>query len=327
MIKKILRDLLSLFGYWPYALSLVFLRFIIICTRSQIEIWPRNSYQMKTLEPGYSDLDLTLFVKDGASVASSHRFFYIYKILQKVLPFLGELNVYNKDLALFVSTHHNYFELSRDPIFFQKFHVQKKPDFYEGAVFLFRQLEKDVHNLVIHPKKRLKKWKSHLEMINQAFPDENLLVKIPIDEEKLVQTIIAFIVHLCGCWNPIFSNEMREKLDFYLALLEKKVVFEKLNYLPKKDSWFISFIGIKFSDLPAVGTLNNDQVRFLVKQIEWEFCGVLSQILIQNNVEECLQHLQKILLYIEKMNFIDNHKELEELCFGMREVFPLMKEV
>lgn len=319
---------ISNLGYWPYSLALKYTILLSKLYNLKVQIWARNSYKLKALEPGYSDLDITISIEKNCNRKRLYSFMYLYKKTQKFFSIFGEINIYNEDVIQFLLKNHNSFELMRDPTLCINFNFNRTPDSVEAAVFLFRNLEADLHNLQNNPKKRIKKWRSHFDMINNAIPELRLAHQIHFNEDKLLETVIFCIIYLSNTRSLMAVDELKDKLYFYFELLSKKVDFVKITYLMNADSWFA--IWKSFRDIEANVIINNfsdKKIQFFICQLKWEVCGVLTQINSKTAADAAIVHFNKITLAVQRINHLYSSEEIKTVLININEAIFIAKKI
>lgn len=326
-MKIVLRIFLSKLGHWPYFFALEFIILVSKFFNLDAEIWARNSYKLKALEPGYSDLDITIKIEKIGNTRRLQSFFNFYTKMQQIFPLFGEINIYTHDTTAFLLKNHNSVELMRDPTLCVNFGFDKTADSIEAAVFLFRNLEADIHNVINNPSKRIKKWRSHINLIDKARPDLTIFM-IDFKEDHLFETIIFYIIYLCGVLSPLEMNELKDKLYLYFELLNKRVDFINVTYLINNDSWFAALrsyrdIGTNFS----ANNFSDKQMQFLVRQLKWEVCGVLTQIKSKKTANQAAAHFSKIISAVHMISYQISTDEARKLLITVNEALAIAKKI
>lgn len=325
---KVVRNLFSKLGQGPYWLAVKFLIFSSKLFGLGDGVWARNSYKLKALEPGFSDIDITICLTNSKNTTRLGLFLSFYAGIKKLFPFFGEVNVYRPSMMGFLLENHNGFELMRDPVLCEKFNLDRTKDPVEAAVFLFRQLEADIYNLQNYPEKRIKKWESHINMINKALPELKLKEHIPFNKNKLIETATFSIIFLNNIWDPFEVEELKEKLYFYFELVSKGVDFERLQYLMNKDSWFISWKSFRnLDEEKATNILSDKQLAFLIRQIRWEVSGVLTQIKSKKEALTATGHFNKTIGAVKKITRLRDSEEAQVLLGKINEAIMLLKTI
>ena len=299
-LKKFAKTLTACFGTLPYKVTLFFVQTFAKVIDPHCRIWARNSFALGYLEPGYSDLDITLY-----SGTANPRTFALIKTLatlRKMWPLLGEVNYYNDGKIQQLLLVANFFEMNRDPMLQKKMNSQRQPTTVEAAVFLLRQLERDVRQLSKFPDKRVKKWKFHTEQIIETFPSLGLS-KSFFDQTKVKDSVLTLILELCEVRNPVFFRESRQALEFYLELVETDFKFYKLSPSGFSSNWFFCFALPHLTvDQVWPQKLNSVQIAFLEGQKKWEQCGMLSQTIDDSSKNSFIKHLENMDQVIRKLS-------------------------
>ena len=300
-MKSSARKIFSYLGRWPYDGLLELIRFCAKLFDPRFEVWTRNSLQLGYFEPGYSDLDLTLYSPD--SKTSVQKFLKFYSFLRSWIPFLGEINCYNPQKLAELKVFGNLFEAQRDPLLFQKMNWGRNPTTVEAAVFLLRQFEKDVHQIEQYPERRLRKWNHHLELVRSFFPENTYLTKTELTPQNLKVSIQFFIIALCEVHNPVLREHVFKNLEFYLEAVYCDLRFYWLNASVIPDSWFYCFALPKMNEWQLnARKINPQQQDFLEFQYKWEMCGLLSQTADLESIEKYQIHLEKVRSSISKLS-------------------------
>ena len=327
-MKKTLRYFISKLGRPPYSCSLKLLRLASKIFNLNAEVWPRNSYVLNALEPGYSDLDITLYIKTPADANRLEAFVLAYNKIKNFFPLLGEINIYMASAVEYILKNHNGFELMRDPILCARHKISRAPDPLDAAVFLFRQLETDIQNLQKHPEKRIKKWRSHIEMIDRTISEYKLTDHVPFKEDKLIETISYSIIKLNDIWDPKEVEELKEKLYFYFEMKSKNIDFTKAAYLIKTDAWFTVCAAFRNTNADvATNNFTDKQIKFLIRQLQWEVCGVLTQISSIKTAIMANKYFEKITATLQSISYISGSAEIRNLQADISEAATIAKSL
>ncbi len=264
-------------------------------------VWARNSYALGYLEPGFSDLDITLYSKIESEQANSFLRFYAW--LKIFLPFLGEINFYTDRKIEQLKIYANSFEISRDPKLQELMQTSGVFSRYEAAVFLLRQIEKDFNQIERFPHKRIKKWKFHYQQMILIFPELEISSKVPFDPVRIRETILLLILQLCNIRNPVLESNALQSLEFYLELSSRNFNFYKISPSGFSDPWFFcwAFPKLQANQVYPV-KLTEDQNSFIECQFTWEICGYLSQTASANSEIQFRSHLLNLDRVIAKLN-------------------------
>jgi hypothetical protein len=310
-----IRELISFTGSSLYSASLHVVRGM--AAGLGFHLWPRNSYVLGSLEPGYSDLDLSLLQRGRGS--RTELFFSIYGFFKRVWPLLGEVNFYTPESLSLIEGQHNSFELRRDPLLLKRLNKTLKPEPIEAAIFLLRQLEKDLHNLKKRPQKRLKKWRSHYQEIKSSFPESDLSGALVLDAGRITESVAGAVVNLIQVqfysnWNPVRLREMNQRLFFYIQLLEGGIDLSAAKNFWTLEKWFIAWSPHKVVDAETFRVkFSDDQLRFLVGQMKWEICGVLSQLESEFSRSEAADYFGRLKASAEQLLIFNNGPQVHDL--------------
>lgn len=259
-----------------------------------IEIWPRHSFLTKAFIPLKSDLDLTAYVSNLDSLNSYMRFYRIYK---KVLPFIGELNVYTPDLINFIKNKDvNGFELERDPILVSRFHIDLSKGKYfsreKAASYLLMALVNDLHKLKADPGARLKKWNYHFEHVNASLLKRGISAKMAVlNEQTLIFSIITTIVNLGNPASAKQAELLRTKIRLFLEFLPQADTTPNFIDLISPAitdenadvyGYFVEYLATTGVSLPAMSQL---QFEMMSEQIKWVAFRFLKQSYGENDCQ------------------------------------------
>ena len=289
------RNLAALFGQTPYLLIYKFIKLVGASLLPTATISARNSFALGYLEPGWSDIDLSLRLPEKFSQNNFEIFLKTYHRVQKILPLLGELNVYSPQRLEFILKYHNPFELSRNPDLTVELKFNRTANKAHGAVFLLRQCEKDMKNLSTSPMSRTKKWQYHWDQIQSSL-DLDVRPQAPNSSELFVSTIVYFTLYLSNVRNSVQANDLSDKIILLLELIKTDFDFSKSRLLFVNESWMIAWWPQIFAqwNCPYI-QLNPDQIEVFQRQIEWELCGVLSQPITDvSTVNKHIDRLKKL---------------------------------
>lgn len=318
----LLRYMAALFGKWPYKAANNLVK--KLARYHKLTVWPRNSFVTGALEPGYSDLDLTVIREEKNSSVGLFR--DRYRNLKIFFPMLGEVNFYSGKNLQIIAENQNSFELKRDPMLVR--HFQLTPIFtaIEAAVFLLRQLEKDLHNLRLHPEKRIKKWQSHFSAIKKELGGLPVAKALSLDEKNLKKTIVGAIIHLTQVahienLNTALIEKLNEKLNFLLHLLEVGINLSAENLFWTFDDWFVAWSPHRIVDSERLRVkFDPDQHDFFIAQMKWELCGALTQSDSDVLPVDTKEYLIRLKSLIEKALYFNYTKEMKRLLATYEQV-------
>lgn len=268
-----------------------------------IEIWPRHSFLTEAFIPLKSDLDLTAYVSNPDSLKSYLRYYRTYK---KLLPFIGELNVYNSDSIVFIKNKDmNGFELERDPILISRFRLDLNNSKYfsreKAASYLLMALVNDLHKLKADPGARLKKWNYHFAHVNTTLLKQGVSARMAVlDETTLIFSIITAIVNLANPDSTKHAELLRAKIRLFLELLpqaQNTPNFIDLISPTVTDEnadvygYFVEYLATTGAALPK---LNEIQFEMMSEQIKWVAFRFLKQSFAENEIKIALKRIVEL---------------------------------
>lgn len=274
-----------------------------------IEIWPRHSFLTKAFIPLKSDLDMTAYVSNLESLNSYLRYYRAYK---KLLPFIGELNVYTPDLINYIKNKDvNGFELERDPLLVSRFQIDLTSAKYfsreKAASYLLMALVNDLHKLKADPNVRLKKWNYHFDHVNETLLKHGISSRAAIlDEATLVFSIITAIVNLGNPASVKQAELLRTKIRLFLELLpqaEHTPNFIDLISPTITDEnadvygYFVEYLATTGVALPLLSQLQFD---IMSEQIKWVVFRLLKQSFAKRDIESACQRVAELKVLTEQ---------------------------
>jgi hypothetical protein len=230
--------------------------------------------------------------------------------IRNFYPLLGEINSYYETELDETLVNVNSFELNRDKFLLERINYVEKLTRIEAAVFLFRQLEKDIKNFIVRPRKRVRKWRYHFRQIQASLPDSELPYLPDLKQVNIVDSIISTIVFLCGPNSAVVVNALTDKLHMYFEFLAKDIDFSKLGPLLARDPWLFVFCIHRTAYLEVSPfTLNEVQRSILSLQIKWELWGLKTQVVDNHSAHEFVKHTQNL---FQKLKMQSSHQWSEE---------------
>lgn len=297
-MQKIISDFLGLLPR-PIALAPYEIANFVVCfiaKQFNLICWTRNSYRHKRIVPGISDIDFTILYSAQIEPSRLHQFLAFYQKLKKIIPILGEINVYQKEMLYLTERWINPYELRRDPGL-QTFLTAYPENSFNLFTYLLRMLESDAKYLKLNLKSRLKKWNFHLEETNQ-----NPLNDLQIEE--LINSISKL--------KPI-SYPQEEISDFLFRYILEGTA-KAYSYLRNKRSiklfiilyphrWLVHANGINDVEI-SLGAIKflPEEINLILNQIQWELVGLQTQVfsrLEKGDIESYLELIIKFLRLIK----------------------------
>ncbi|MCK5073158.1 MAG: hypothetical protein KAQ98_06995 [Bacteriovoracaceae bacterium] len=282
---------LSLLPYWiqtiPYHIGLIAVK--IFYWRFPVNIWSRNSLRLKNIVCALSDLDLTFYFHGDFN---PFKVVKRYSKLKKIIPFLGEINLYSYTDATDFIPFINRYEFLRDPHLLNLHSTKlRQKDIYQKIVFLCKNLEADQNNLRTIPDYRIKKWNHHLSLLNIKFPH-------PLSFDNLIEVLITELnsieIDAGNFIRNLFSVDSRihKNLEVPYGKIENKRNFILI--------YPFRWIGISYChenlkhDLKSIGRLSTHESELLQEQIRWEIWGLYTQSKLDPRPTNLLIHLNLI---------------------------------
>jgi len=313
------RKALGLFGEAPYQMSFAFCKILAAIFIPKAELKARNSFALGYLQPGFSDLDLSLFLPVKFSKFGLRLFLQAHSFARRLLPLFGEMNVYSADSIALLSRLHNPFELKRNPALA---HTGRQVQTAHAAAFVLRQLKSDYHNLKKNPEYRMKKWLYHWRQINQSLNLEFTHTP-PGNSSELKDWILAFAVELSGIHNPVLHKDMTQQLEFFLELTILRFDFSKAKSLFAAEPWLIAWWPQVFAqwDVKYV-KLSAAQLPVFQAQIEWELAGLVTQATLNaGTLCDHVMQLQRLTEAVIEYSGAVPERDWLESTFSLREHF------
>lgn len=303
----------------PYYLSYYLIRLVyfkeLFC--KDFALWPRNSFYFKNLVVGRSDLDLTIFFFRSSDPKKLKWILLRYKMIKKICPWLGEINLYQKEEFLELGTVFNRREIERDPLLALYLpRIQRQvPDTIDDKVFVLRMLENDHLLKTCFPKRR-KKWAKHLTDLGiaQAFNSDDL--------------------ELSDLLNLLASAFSLDKALLFAIVVDKKTFYDLYNdhrycsllmkYFPHQwMSFAIQYWDFE-KDLHRFSDLDEKDSLLVLGQIEWEVMGLLSQYRFASDKKHLIWHLDQMNQIVTKLktsnlnNTTEKIKKLQSFCMNWK---------
>jgi hypothetical protein len=137
------------------------------------EVWARNSYRLGNWIPFQSDVDLSLWMPHEPDTQAIQNIRSTHAAVKKLLPVLGEMNLYVADDRKWTELLINRFELDRDPQLSEKILAHGAVGArFEAAAFLLRMLESDIARVLHRPQGRQAKWAVHAARVEEVLKHE-----------------------------------------------------------------------------------------------------------------------------------------------------------
>ena len=319
MIQKIFYSI-NLLPYnlvcFPYLLA----NFVVqrILKSPSVHIWPRNSFVLKNLISGFSDLDFSLYFLGRVEHYTVKQKILNLKKLSFYFPFIGETNVYSSETLDLVKITINPYELKRDPQLNDI--IGEIPSFEcDKIVYLLRMLDSDQKNLKHFILLRQKKWKYHLDSaglsnIPADLTFQNILMSINHQVLKFTNfnesSSEIFVNYYQGNFNRI-------EMDYHL---NQKMVLEFMCIFP----W--QWLGPSFSndnlkrDCDILLAADPLYLDLFMAQLSWEIWGYIVQgIYLEQNIS-WESHMLRIKTIV---NFLETSSHPK--CYQLQKVLEQLK--
>ena len=262
-----------------------------------LRVWPRNSFCFGIVNPGISDIDLTFFFDRDAPEGLPGQSLDRLASLRRLLPVLGEANLYRSDEIGLYREAGNYFELRRDPELFARLKRSWTNERIAGdaAVFVLRALWSDYDYLKLFPELRRHKW----GYIFRALNDELNTALAPgnLSPEAVVENLVLlapFLERDVAFLSDIFDRRKDDAFALpYLRLYPHYWLGDYHDH-PKFDEYL--------SSLARLGP----EARGVVKsQIAWEIWGIYSQMHALSSDEGLHYHFLNLRKVLECLQYGD----------------------
>ena len=258
-----------------------------------LSVWPRNSFHFGIINPGISDIDLTLFFAQATPKEQRKKSLGRLASLKRIFPVLGEANVYRaNEIGLFKEAG-NFFELRRDPKLFSRLDRcwTKQRIASDAAVFALRALWSDYAHLKACPEQRRHKW-------GYIFQALNAQMGLDLSLDVSLESICANIVLIAPCLKrdiSVFANFFEDRKNETLCLAY-------LRLYP--HYWLGDYHGHgKFKEFLSSLSHPSPEAQGIVRsQVAWEIWGIYSQIPLlpaDGSLGYHFLNLRKILGYLD----------------------------
>ncbi len=315
-IQLFLQKLPLCIGAIPYHLSFYAAKFLL--QNGQARIWARNSYALKRLNPGISDIDFTFLFKASYSNHEIKKKISHFQKWRKYFPLWGEVNSYREDELKRLAPFFNPYERQRDLKLQESLQLKfENPNLENKFVYILRMLKADEHNLKKYPELRKKKWIYHFQQVG-----------IPYSTQLIEPIITELIRPLNLSLNEqIFKEFLRvdETLDqevdqFYLPLSPNErasfILIFPLRWL------VVSLRNHQFDqDLALVRVFNKNEQKLLLEHLRWELMGIFSQYHQMALTCDLSKHMANIEKLLENLS----HEEASLLKTAYQELDRFIK--
>lgn len=251
----------------PYFFALKISQIYLGLSIPSIEhIWARHSYDCSYLVAGLSDLDLTIIYKEKPTCEEKEELINKILILKKMIPLLGEVNIFTSDLMKNLQKISNKYEIQRDQktLHYYQIDLNSPHDRVQALVFLLKAVHANKKKLSSNTHLRINKWQHYLSLI---------AVKVHPITEKNVLNIIENQV------NSILNDIGERNLSLHSFIKEEMNSHQTFVFCPSK--WISdSFYQRNFDKIyqNEINQLTENEALILLYQFRWDIYGIASQI-------------------------------------------------
>ncbi|MFA7613372.1 MAG: hypothetical protein WCY48_03980 [Candidatus Caldatribacteriota bacterium] len=308
LIVNILSKLPASLVLLPYHLA----NFIVVTMASllQLKCWARNSYYFKNIVPGLSDIDFTLFIPSSSPESTLQLFLTSYKDLKKIIPILGEVNIYKEKELPLIEKLINSYELKRDPLLTQNYLRSKKADDLEKIVYMLRMIESDFKSITQRSHLRRKKWTFHFKEIGLTPPENFDLRSIINSLDTLTQEFI-----LSSQLETILSKMAKGHISL---IYDEATTIEQMKpiILLYPHRWLVYSNGLNQTEhyLEQI-EFNTSEENLILSHIRWELFGLITQRHNLSKESNLSNYLEMIIKFLDKIK--GPHQESREALIQM----------
>lgn len=289
----------------PYFLALKLSQLYLKLSLPSIEqVWARHSYDCSYFVAGLSDLDLTIVYKRQPTPAEQAKLIRIISNFKKMIPFMGEFNIFTPDLIDHLSPLANLYEIKRDKKLETYFNLRLnlKNNRTQALVFLMKALSNDKKSLVTIPFLRLEKWQYYLNLIGYKLNKT--------DHQHHLNEIQEIANHLL---NEIGLNIKFNINDFLNNALEKQQFFILTSSKWISDSFYQGNYGPFYQN--QINQLSENEALIILYQFRGDIFGIATQIyrLKPEELNDMCNYINRIKFVSEKIGEKLLFKEYKEL--------------
>jgi hypothetical protein len=312
-----LLDLLPRFiALLPYKASYIFI--IILAKQHNLLCWSRNSYQHKRIVPGLSDIDFTILYSLQHSSSQLKNFLSLYAQFKKIIPILGEINIYQQETLYLTEKWANPYELNRDPLL-KKYIIPRPKEPFARFCYLLRMLESDAKNLIYSPQKRTKKWSYHFSEAKLA-PLNQLQLNLLISSITSLKTVHYSQEEI----NNFLSRFIKDgPKATYSYLRSNRAIKLFIVLLPHR--WLVLANGMNDVEICLnANQFSSDEVNLILHQLYWDLAGLQAQVSSLAEKHNSLVYLDLILNFL---NCLKTVNEEVEISLIINDVLLLKSEI
>ncbi|MFP5490941.1 MAG: hypothetical protein ACLGG0_05535 [Bacteriovoracia bacterium] len=319
-MQKIVTNLL---GFLPEQLALLpyhVAHFLVITIAKKLNIicWSRNSYHHKRIVPGISDLDFTVLHTNALGLSQLNLFLSFYHFAKKIIPILGEINIYRHEMIDLTAKWLNPFELRRDPKL--KSHLVANPeDAFNRFTYLLRMLESDAKNLKLRASSRQKKWNFHLSEAGlasqeQLNPQELIRIISTLNPTSLAEEDVILFLH----------RYIQDGTQLtYSHLRTNRVIKVFMVLYPHR--WLVHANGLNDVDIClGANSFDEGEVELILNQLQWELVGIQTQFSTKVDLANTLSYLRLIHYFLMNLKAADPRTKVSDLA---KDIQSLINEI
>ena len=255
-----------------------------------VEVWSRNSYFKGNFVFGVSDLDFTMLTGREIDSEFIERLNRVLTDHKRVYPFLGEGHFYLENQLEGFKNSANFFEVKRDPILAERLKLDTVWNALDPFVFLSRMIYYDRSNLRLNPHSRMKKWAEHLASTGlipmESFSVPHLIDQIchTVPEDMKSDVVVALEETVTKNFDEqnVFSSSFSDTWKYIY---------------PHRYLWFDREEEYRLTE-------NKFLAKTMLRQIDWEVWGIMTQLHLHAQDEAGLQihlgRLKKLVSLIER---------------------------
>jgi len=224
-----------------------------------------------------SDIDFTLILHETINPKIARRIKRRFNWLKRLIPIIGECNIYDRLAIGPLAILANPFEVARDPFLSSKIKTESNSLLVQKLIFLQRLFKGDQKNLRFKLNKRFRKLSYCFDLLD---PKRALVPHDVASLDFLVRYLKENVIEEAG-W---------EFLD-YLVL--------KILQVEQENNTYENIWNIEKLDSRRLSNISALQREMLLINISWEFWGLYSQIAFEKDHRFATNYL-----LIQKTNFL-----------------------
>ncbi len=253
------------------------------------DIWYRNSLCFDYWVFLRSDIDITI-VFEKATKKLVEEVNYTHALFRRYLPIIGELVIFSEAHKLDLLTCVNGYELQRDPMLMEKYHLSKKPDHYEKIIFLHKFIASN--------------WSKKNINTQRSSKIDFVLRLLDLDESKSFISLIDQLSSLLGVEPVEFKKSYMAELDNRQA----NVIYHSFEIPNVIYALFYNNLCYLKPDV----SLNIVERKIVEKNILWELWGFFSYQ-TSTTSRELEDHKVRLLGHLDQLTSPEFYFEIKNL--------------